>query len=398
MDGPAPGNQPPSPFGSVTKLQWLRAIAGRRDVSRSTLAACAVLADMADSRNGICWPSYATIADSIATTPRGAKKAIAAAVEAGLIAIAEHGSRVRSNRYRLILDCLGGEQQFTTLGGEQQFTRVVNASAGGGEQEVQDVVNHSSPKSFHQSSCQAKIDGMDRSEGAATPSRPGGLRACRKTGDKFPEFWQAMGGRRTTVAQAERLLAEALADGIDYQEILSGAERYRRYCESTSGQMKSSAAAWLKRQAWRDGWELPTKRKAAAKRIAGKTKQEWREEIFKQGQAIHAECNCRDEFENRITDLHHNWDEQSGLDNVAEQITEHGKNCTLCQGAISEIEDPMGFVPITMDIYLYENDMVYPTQCKQGLKLFEQMKPLYEISELFFELETEMKEKPFKRA
>jgi hypothetical protein len=211
---------------------------------------------MADSSSGVAWPSYNTIAAAIQTTPRGTKKAIAQAVEAGLVEIAEHGTRVRSNRYRINLNVIGGEPQDTTLGGEHQFTTVVNSSSSCSERQQPYVVNHSSPESIHLSEHQAK-DRKDRSQadGGSLSLRPERPSLANQPG-RFAEFWLAV-GKRATVGESEQLLAELIADGVDLAEIVAGANRWRMYNEATGGRRATSPLKWLQRQKWLDDWTLP---------------------------------------------------------------------------------------------------------------------------------------------
>lgn len=250
-------------YGAVVKLQWLRAIAGRSDLSRASLAACCVFADMADSKSGICWPSYNTIATAIGTTPRGTKKAIVQVIEAGVVTIAEHGNRVRSNRYRINLNVMRSEPQDTTSGSEPQDTRVVNASSSCSERQQPDVVNHSSPESIHLSEQQAR-DRWDRSQadGDSQSLRPKRPPLANQPG-RFEEFWQAV-GRSATVFESEQLLEELIADGVDYADILAGANRWRAYNEATGGRRATSPKKWLENKKWLDGWALP-KPKSKAK-------------------------------------------------------------------------------------------------------------------------------------
>ena len=104
----------PAEFGPVAKLKML-AIAGRSPgVSRVELAALIAIADMADAQSGIAWPSFATLAERSGSTRRHVKNAVKRLIAGGYLTIAQRGNRVRSNRYKIILDPPGGALQNTT--------------------------------------------------------------------------------------------------------------------------------------------------------------------------------------------------------------------------------------------------------------------------------------------
>lgn len=266
-------------FGPVEKVRLLALAASMADLTRSELATLNVLADMINAGTGQAWPSFNTLAARTGITPRSAKRAIRQLSERKppLVILARPGNRVRSNRYELNrayfaeLDALGGS--------DARDTTVVTRVSSSGDVEGPKVVTHVSHKSIPESEHKAKDEGNRSGTDGAAPDRPRRPPGLPQGGDRFPEFWEAMGGRRTTVADAEQLLTEALEAGTDYQEVIEGAKRYKSYCDATSGKMKSTAAAWLKREAWRDGWELPTKRTiskpSSEKRRATKERQEW---------------------------------------------------------------------------------------------------------------------------
>ena len=92
---------------------------------------------------------------------------------------------------------------------------------------------------------------------AAAPLRPGGLGAGRQTVESdCSEFWQAL-GRQQTVYQSEQLIAELVASGIDYADIVAGAKRYAEYCTRTGAAQKMTPASWLSNRKWLDDWQLP---------------------------------------------------------------------------------------------------------------------------------------------
>jgi len=247
----------PAPYGTVAKLQWLRVIAKRSEFSRTTLAACCVIADMADSKSGVCWPSFSYLADACGTSIRHIKKSINQATENNLVTIAEHGNRVRSNRYRINLDVMGSDLQDTTQDGDPQDTRVVISRAEGGDLQVPDVVIQRSPESIHPTEHQAR-EGWDRSftEGGVRSLRADRPTLSRQAG-RYDEFWEAL-GKRSTVYESEQLITELIADGVDYADIVDGAKRWRAYNKVTGGKNAASPLKWLEKRKWLDGWKLLT--------------------------------------------------------------------------------------------------------------------------------------------
>jgi len=322
-------------FGPVEKVRALALAAGISDLSRAELAVLNVLVDMINSQTGQAWPSYNTLADRTATTPRTIKRAVLKLMkrEPPLVLLVAQGNRVRSNRYAL------NRAYFAELGAyggsDARDTTLVTPVSSCSDAEGQKVVTPESPESIHESEHKAKDEWDRSSNDGATPDRPAGPPGLPQSGDRYPEFWEAMGGRRTTVADAEQIIAEALADGADYQEIIEGAKRYRRYCTETSGSMKSTAAAWLRRQAWRDGWELPTERADIALSRSGKAgdkakaKKSDKEHFTKTGKP-----KRRMRLEYKI------WKDKNTrlmrrCSDVRKTLTTHVKTCHTCKGAAS---------------------------------------------------------------
>jgi hypothetical protein len=256
----------PQTLGPVAKLQYLAQAAAMPNLSRVQLAVLVVLADMANATHGLAYPSFSTLAAKTGTSTRHAKTATKGLIDAGLIVVHEPGSRNRTNRYKLNPkppeNTQGSDQQDTTQGSDLQDTTVVIPSNISGDPQSTKVVIPRTPKSINQSEQQAKIDDRATGEGAAAPSRPGepsGLHPPEpKTNqDRYPEFWQAM-PMKTTVLEAEARITEYLDNGVPFAEIVAGAKRYTAYCQTSKSPKRSSALAWLDRQAWRDDWTAPT--------------------------------------------------------------------------------------------------------------------------------------------
>lgn len=93
-------------------------------------------------------------------------------------------------------------------------------------------------------------------EAGTAARRPVGASAStgRRGGEYYPEFW-TLWPRRTSVAATEDAIDKAIADGADYAAILSGAERFIRYCEATSKPPQMQPSAFVRLDKYLDGWE-----------------------------------------------------------------------------------------------------------------------------------------------
>ncbi len=250
-------------YGPVEKLQFLSDAAAISELSRAELAVLNVLADMANATTGLAWPSFQTLGKRIGTTDRSAKRAVSGLAKAGLLEIVEHGTRNhKSNRYKLgkiqtsdtDVTTAASDTHVTTPS-DTDDTTLVTRVTGASDTCDQKLVTRTSPKSINQSEQEARIEKIDRD--AAAPLRPGGLGAGRQTVESdCSEFWQAL-GRQQTVYQSEQLIAELVASGIDYADIVAGAKRYAEYCTRTGAAQKMTPASWLSNRKWLDDWQLP---------------------------------------------------------------------------------------------------------------------------------------------
>ncbi|TQE92527.1 MAG: helix-turn-helix domain-containing protein, partial [Spiribacter salinus] len=265
--------------GPVEKMQLLASAAGLPRLTRAELAVLIILADMSNAETGLAWPSFDTLAQRTGIGRRTVKRVVKRLNANRLVLIVEHGNRVRSNRYRINRELLqggGGPQTTTPTTGV-----VVHRPLGwwsmdhqGGGPWVPDVVVHGPPESVHQSKMESEIDGGSQAEADATAYAAAPLRPrVQRGGDRFPEFWEAI-GRRTTVKAAEDLLADALANGAEYQAVVDGAERYRAYCDRTGWRKAQSASAWIKSEGWRDDWTPPPKQAPKEKKANAKPAQD----------------------------------------------------------------------------------------------------------------------------
>ena len=250
-------------YGPVEKLQFLSDAAAISELSRAELAVLNVLADMANATTGLAWPSFQTLGKRIGTTDRSAKRAVSGLAKAGLLEIVEHGTRNhKSNRYKLgkiqtsdtDVTTAASDTHVTTPS-DTDDTTLVTRVTGASDTCDQKLVTRTSPKSIHSIRAISEDGMIDRD--AAAPLRPGGLGAGRQTVESdCSEFWQAL-GRQQTVYQSEQLIAELVASGIDYADIVAGAKRYAEYCTRTGAAQKMTPASWLSNRKWLDDWQLP---------------------------------------------------------------------------------------------------------------------------------------------
>ena len=75
----------PLAMGPVEKLQFLRRAAAINSLSRVQLAALVVLADMANSRDGVAWPSFSYLAKATGTDTRNVRRAMKGLIQAGAV-------------------------------------------------------------------------------------------------------------------------------------------------------------------------------------------------------------------------------------------------------------------------------------------------------------------------
>ena len=251
-------------YGPVEKLQFLSDAAAISELSRAELAVLNVLADMANATTGLAWPSFQTLGKRIGTTDRSAKRAVSGLAKAGLLEIVEPGTRNhKSNRYKLgkiqtsdtDVTTAASDTHVTTPS-DTDDTTLVTRVTGASDTCDQKLVTRTSPKSIHSIRAISEDGMIDRD--AAAPLRPGGLGAGRQTVESdCSEFWQAL-GRQQTVYQSEQLIAELVASGIDYADIVAGAKRYAEYCTRTGAAQKMTPASWLSKRKWLDDWNLET--------------------------------------------------------------------------------------------------------------------------------------------
>lgn len=259
-------------MGPVEKLQWLGDAAALTEprpdkLSRAELAALIVIANTMNSKTGIAWLSMATIGSRTGTNPRTANRTIKRLLGLGLVELVKRGTRQgASNHYTLNRHYFS--QSAGSDAGDTTPVEVVTPSVEGSDAQGAKVVTPTSDISIPESEPLAKDEG-DRSQAEAgtAPLRPVGAcvasRQTKRGADQFPEFWQVW-PNHTDVRETEKAIAEALAEGVPLAEIIAGTERFARYCEATGTPPKSKPSTFVRRDMWRDDWEL-TRRTPASK-------------------------------------------------------------------------------------------------------------------------------------
>jgi len=213
----------------VQKLQWLQSLAKTDPpLRRSEMTVAITLANMANAKTGVCWPSLNTLAISTNADRRSVVRAINQLSRSGFIQVER--TLGRSNVYRL------NPTSDTTV------TPPVTPLSPTSDASVTPPVTPMSPKSIKQS------DKESFNQSEQPPS------------DKYPEFWQA-GVQRVQVRECERRIDTLVASGVELENIVDGANRWMRYTRQTNSQ-PMTPLKWLDAEGWRDQWQTePVKKR-----------------------------------------------------------------------------------------------------------------------------------------
>lgn len=211
----------------VQKLQWLQALAKTDPpLTRSEITVAITLANMANAKTGVCWPSLNTLAQSTNADRRSVVRAIKQLSRAGFIQVERNSGR--SNLYRLASDTA--------------VTPPVTPMSPTSDVDVTPPVTPMSPKSIKESNKES----VNQSE--QPPS------------DKYAQFWQA-GVQRVQVRECERRIDTLVASGVELKTIIDGANRWMRYTRHTNSQ-PMTPLKWLDAEGWRDQWQTePVKKR-----------------------------------------------------------------------------------------------------------------------------------------
>lgn len=317
-------NQPRSNFnvfGPVDKLKYLSIAASDGDLSRCDLAILFVIANGANSKTGLTWRSFNTMARETASTSRTAKRSVKKLLQKEYISIVKKGGLgYKANTYVLgALDLLMGSDAGVTNAINSLVTPITKSGDLDG---VLDVVSMS-PLSMTLSEPKARIERNRSSEGDASPCGVASASSGKRqpNGDMYPDFWNAF-PFRAGVSAAEEILGKLIKDGIEYGVILAGAKRYAEYCKRSK--IRTSADAWLRRESWRDEW-TPYVDRSESKNIKNSKKENQKRRMRVPS----------DEYKNWKLDLgwlHHErskarecWEDHYGIGNSQKPI-----RCGIC--------------------------------------------------------------------
>ena len=205
-----------------------------------------VIAEHANSQTGETFVSQCTIAKRGGMTTRSATRTIAKLVNDGIIAVEPRSGRTS------IIKMIKPPTLVSGLDADVPPTLVSTPLDA-------DVGTPPTPVSDEPLSKPGTIPGLRKDGGEHVSPAPVGAGSLANLGaDRYPQFWEAF-PIRSTVAEAEQMIAELVAAGVDLQEIIEGAKRYQKYNAATASKKRQSAKQWLTRQAWRDDWTLPVK-------------------------------------------------------------------------------------------------------------------------------------------
>ena len=213
----------------VQKLKWLQALAKTDPpLTRSEITVAITLANMANAKTGVCWPSLSTLAQNTNADRRSVVRAINQLSLAGFIKVER--SLGRSNLYRL------NPTSDTTV------TPPVTPMSPTSDTSVTPPVTPMSPESMNESDKES----FNQSE--------------QPQSDKYPEFWQA-GVQRFQVKACERRIDTLVASGVEFKDIVDGANRWMKYTRKTNSQ-PMTPLRWLDAEGWRDQWQTePVKKR-----------------------------------------------------------------------------------------------------------------------------------------
>lgn len=231
------------PYGAIERINWLCSVFLDSELQTPTVAIFAAdLIKHANSTTGEAYPSISRIALTYGVTREAVSRAVKRLLEAQKIEATQRPGR--STIYKLMLPVTEQSQVLS-----------------------EDVIVQSHPCDCaittpvivlsHEPLSETGTIPVLRKDRGGTETLPGAVSVANGK-DKYPDFWQAF-PVRSTVADAEQMIAELVAAGVPLHEIIEGARRYQKYNAATASKYRQSAKQWLARQAWRDDWTLPQK-------------------------------------------------------------------------------------------------------------------------------------------
>lgn len=255
------GSKQKEPFDPVARIEILQRVASNKKRSRAELAVMIGLVKYANGKTGKCWPSYNRLATDGGMTRLTAIRAVQGLKEAGCIMVEHRGER-QPPLYSLIH--VPPSIAHDTSTDDTIVSPTIPPNIAGDTSLVSPTI----PEPVIEPGNNL-VQWMDADDPQRVPDGP--LAACVNHNggcDLFPDFWKAF-PVKSTVMDAEQIISSLVATGVDLQEIVAGALRYRRYSEATSGKRRQSAKQWLDRQGWRDDWTLPENKASKQKDYLG---------------------------------------------------------------------------------------------------------------------------------
>lgn len=170
------------------------------------------LADMAND-DGVCWPSYDTIAQRARVSRRYAISVVGGLIDTGVVSKSyrsDNNGDQTSNYYRInpVMIGEGGEPQFTggvnpsSLGSEPQFTTLVNPSSPKSSINHQLTINDDDAKSENSQSRPNSFRAFEQEIGPLTPMVAEALKDFEQT---YSEQWTVAAIREASAHGARNL-------------------------------------------------------------------------------------------------------------------------------------------------------------------------------------------------
>lgn len=252
-------------YGPVDKLKILSWAAQNNKLSRSELAVLIVLANGMNSKTGVTWRSCNKLAFEAGASIRMIKRSIKTLQAKGYLVLEQMGGRSgKANTFRLPLMQYIPIANLADKGDENTMSSMPNDGA----MEDPKLASSMTPLSMTESEPIARIERsrLEDVEFFGVADAP--LRRRPTAGvDMYPEFWAEF-PFRSEVFTSEKILNGFILGGVDLDNIVDGARRYKVYCQTVNSQKRTSAASWLNNERWRDAWNLPSK--PIAKSTVGK--------------------------------------------------------------------------------------------------------------------------------
>lgn len=219
------------------------------------------LADYADDKTSIAWPSRASLARKVAVSGQTIRRAMRELEDLGEIVCIHRGTGHQTSRYRITVgpdttdtdldeppastpettslpDCEGGSQ-VEPLGDHQR----PEGDEGVGTSESHQVVRGRTPR------CSVDVpqNSQEQSQNSQTPSS---APSARDSDDGFDRWWSHF-PRKVDKGHARKAYRSALKR-TTVDELLAGVQRFAETARSLDRQFVPHAATWLNGDRWAD--------------------------------------------------------------------------------------------------------------------------------------------------